>query len=101
LPFPDTENHVDAGLLNGDYRPEHDIPGVSRKVLDAATPDIPVLQYVLTLSARTPALPKRIGNDRNAAITVVHISLAHITTPPLSTIHRLEKPKKTGSEWLS
>jgi hypothetical protein len=37
----------------GDYRPECDIPGVSGKVLDAATSDVPARQAVLTLSANS------------------------------------------------
>jgi hypothetical protein len=33
LPFPDRENPADTGFLIGDYRPEHDLPDVSGKVL--------------------------------------------------------------------
>ena len=42
-----------VGESFGRTRPEPVIPGFAVKVSDAATPDIPVLQYVLTLSANS------------------------------------------------
>jgi hypothetical protein len=44
LPFPVTESLAVAEFLFGGNRPEHDIPGDSGKVLDAATSDIRATQ---------------------------------------------------------
>ena len=49
--FPGTENPAYAGFLIGDYRPQLAVPEIPVNGNYAATPDVHVLQSVLTLSA--------------------------------------------------
>ena len=53
LPFPNRVNSANSDLFKEHYRPTPAVPGRSAKGNNAAEPDIPDTQSVLTLSAAT------------------------------------------------
>ena len=66
---------IQAGM--SEIRTKSDHPQVALDVLNAATSDVPVLQSVLTLSARRRHSPSRLWVNTFVTLTPVNYQLIH------------------------